>query len=230
MRVPLGWLAEWIDLPETEELEHRLTQGGLEVERDDEDAPSFEGIVVGHVLARDAHPDADRLSVCEVDLGDGEARTIVCGAPNVRAGLKVAVAPPGTRLPDGTKLKRSKIRGVVSNGMICSAKELGLGEDHSGILELDADLAVGRPFAEVAPRDDAVLEVALTPNRGDCASLLGVAREVRAHCGGTLRIPNCDVPGEDGDPSESAVDIRIDAREACHHYVGRLVRGVSVGP
>ncbi len=230
MRVPLAWLAEWIDLPDPAELEHQLTQGGLEVESDEEGAPSFEGIVVAHVVEREQHPDADRLSLCRVDPGDGEVVDVVCGAPNVRAGLKVAFAPPGTRLPDGTKLKRSKIRGVVSNGMICSARELGLGEDHSGILELDETLDAGRPFAKVAPRDDRVLEIALTPNRGDCASLLGVAREVRAHFGGALRIPETAVEDESGDASETSVAVDIADPAGCYRYVGRLVRGVQIGP
>ena len=231
MRVSLSWLDEWIPLPEPGELAHRLTQGGLEIESDEDgDGADFAGIVVGHVLEREAHPQADRLSLCKVDLGDGEPVDIVCGAPNVAAGLKVAVAPPGSRLPDGTKLKRSKIRGVVSNGMICSSRELGLGDDHSGILELDASLVPGRPFAEVAPVGDRVLDIALTPNRGDCASLLGVAREVRAHFGGEVTLPDCHVSGETGDATEGELTLRIEAPEQCHRYVARLVRGVSVGP
>lgn len=231
MRVSLAWLEEWIPLPAKDDLAHHLTQGGLEIESDEDgDAAEFAGIVVGHVIEREPHPQADRLSLCKVDLGDGELVDIVCGAPNVVAGLKVAVAPPGSRLPDGTKLKRSKIRGVVSNGMICSSRELGLGDDHSGILELDADLVPGRPFADVAPRGDRVLDIALTPNRGDCASLLGVAREVRAHFGGELSPPDCRVSGEAGDATESELTLRIEAPERCHRYVARLVRGVTVGP
>lgn len=230
MRLSLAWLAEWIDLPPVEELEHRLTLGGLEIEAEESLGPDFAGIVVGHVLEREPHPQADRLSLCRVDLGTGQPLEIVCGAPNVAAGQKVAVAPPGARLPDGTKLKRAKIRGVVSNGMICSARELGLGEDHTGILELDARAEVGTPFSDVVSVGDRVLEVALTPNRGDCASLLGIAREVRAHCGGDLRVPPHAVESEAGESAADAFRVEIEDPAACHRYVARLVRGVRVGP
>ncbi len=230
MRLPLRWLAEWIELPAVNELAHRLTMAGLEVEAEEAIGPDFEGIVVGHVLERETHPQADRLSLCRVDLGSGEPVAIVCGAPNVAAGQKVAVAPPGTRLPDGTKLKRSKIRGVVSNGMICSARELGLGDDHTGILELDPETEVGIPFAQVVAGGDRVLEIALTPNRGDCASLLGMAREVRALCGGEVRCPETTPTSEAGEPVEAAIRVRIEDPGACYRYVARLVRGVRVGP
>ncbi|MCZ6823183.1 MAG: phenylalanine--tRNA ligase subunit beta, partial [Deltaproteobacteria bacterium] len=128
MRVPLGWLSEWIELPASQqELTERLTLGGLEIEGIEYTGPDLSALRVGHVLERKPHPKADRLSLCQVDLGDGEALEIVCGAANVAAGQKVAVASAGAVLPDGTKLKRAKIRGVVSQGMICSAQELGLG-------------------------------------------------------------------------------------------------------
>src|SRR5690606_23141458 len=136
MRVPLRWLAEWVDLPPEPELLARLTQGGLEVEGVERVGPDLSGVRVGHVVTREKHPNADRLSLCRVDLGDGEPVDIVCGAPNVAAGQKVAVAAPGTTLPDGRRLEKAKIRGVTSHGMICSAQELGLGEDAAGILVL----------------------------------------------------------------------------------------------
>jgi phenylalanyl-tRNA synthetase beta chain len=230
MRVPLRWLGELVDLPaDRGELVHRLTQGGLEVEAVLEAGPALEGIRVGRVIECERHPDADRLSLCSVEVGEGEPVPIVCGAPNVAAGQKVAVALPGTRLPDGTRIKRSKIRGVVSNGMICSARELGLGDEHAGILVLDPAAPVGAAFSEVQGAGDAVLEIALTPNRGDCASLLGIAREVRAHFGGSLRLPPVE-PEEEGDPAALSVRVEIEDPAGCYRYVARLVRGVRVGP
>jgi phenylalanyl-tRNA synthetase beta chain len=181
------------------------------------------------VLERRAHPEAERLSVCRVDVGAGEPVEVVCGAPNVAAGQKVAVALPGTRLPDGTKLSRAKIRGVVSHGMICSSRELGLGEEHAGILVLDPTARVGAPLPEAIGSAGAVLEVGITPNRGDAASLLGLARDVRALLGGELRMPPTE-PLESGAPAAASVAVRIEAPEACHHYVGRVVRNLRVGP
>lgn len=229
MRVPLDWLADFVALPDRRELAERLTLGGLEVEAIEEAGPNLAGIRIGRVIERAPHPNADRLSLCRVDVGESEPREIVCGASNVAADQKVAVALPGQRLPDGTKLKRTKIRGVVSNGMICSASELGLGDDREGILVLDPAAPVGAELGEVFGGAGAVLEVALTPNRGDCASLLGIAREVRAHFGGAVRLPPCDPP-EGRDPVEESVQVAIEDPEGCPRYVARLVRGVSVGP
>ena len=180
------------------------------------------------MLERRPHPAADRLSLCQVDVGEGEPAEVVCGAPNVAAGQKVAVALPGTRLPDGTKLSRAKIRGVVSNGMICSSRELGLGDEHEGILVLDPGARVGAPLPEAIGAGAGVLELGLTPNRGDAASLLGVARELRALFGGEIRLPPC-APPERGAAAAGAVRVRIDAPDACHRYVARVVRGVRVG-
>ena len=231
MRVPLRWLGELVDLPEAEELARRLTQGGLETEVERGDEPGFTGVLVGHVLERRQHPNADRLSVCSVDVGRGEPLEIVCGAPNVAAGQRVAVAPPGARLPGGKPLKRAKLRGVVSHGMICSERELGLGDDHEGILVLSTDAPPGTAFATLAGGgSDRWLEISLTPNRGDCASLLGVAREVRAHFGGPLRLPPSEVVAEGGATIDSAFRVRIDDPGACYRYVARLVRGVQIGP
>jgi len=233
MRVPLRWLAEWIALPETPALVARLTQGGLEIESAERIGPDLSGVRVGRVVERRAHPNADRLSLCAVDLGDGAPVEIVCGAPNVAAGQKVAVASPGSVLPDGTRLAKAKIRGVVSNGMICSARELGLPDDpergEAGILVLPDDAPVGAPVDALLGAGDTVLEIALTPNRGDCASLLGIAREVRAYFGGELRVPPIE-PEEEGEPAAASWRVEIADAPGCHRYVGRLVRGVSVGP
>jgi phenylalanyl-tRNA synthetase beta chain len=228
MRVPLDWLAEWIALPESlEELTERLTDGGLEVEEIERSGPDLSEIRVGSVLERAAHPNADRLSLCTVDIGDGKIFEVVCGAPNVAAGQKVAFAKLGTVLPDGTKLKKSKIRGVVSKGMICSESELGISDEHEGILVLDPGARVGAPLDRVLQVGETVIELAITPNRGDCASLIGIAREVQSHFGGELRVPEC-APPETGPPASESIRIEVDDREGCHRYAGRVVRGVRV--
>lgn len=230
VRVALGWLAEWIPLPDTTDaLVDRLTVGGLEIESIERTGPALDGVVVGHVVSRERHPDADRLSVCRVDAGGDEPIEVVCGAPNVAQGQKIAFAPAGTVLPDGTKLKKTKIRGVVSRGMICSARELGLGEDHDGILVLDAEAPVGAPAAEVLGGGDVVIEMEITPNRGDWASMLGMAREVRSHFGGELTPPDTQ-PSEAGAPAADQVAVEIEASDGCPRYVARIVRGVEVGP
>jgi phenylalanyl-tRNA synthetase beta chain len=230
--VPLGWLAEWIELPwpgreSLDAFVERLTLAGLEIEDVIRTGPDLAGLVVGHVLERKPHPDADRLSLCRVDLGEGEPLEIVCGAPNVAAGQKVVVVPHGAALPDGTRIQRSRIRGVLSNGMICSARELGLSEDAQGILVLDPAARPGAPASEALPGGDVVLDVAITPNRGDWVSLLGLAREVRAHYGGSVRIPPCEPPEAAGEASRR-VRVRIDDAAGCPRYVARVVEGVRV--
>jgi phenylalanyl-tRNA synthetase beta chain len=230
MRVPLGWLSEWIPLPASvDELVERLTATGLEVEEILRTGPDLSGVRVGQVLERRAHPDADRLSVCRVDLGAGEPLEIVCGAPNVAAGQKVAVAALGSELPGGLRIKKSRIRGVVSNGMICSTRELGLGDDAEGILVLDPQAPVGAALPSVLATGETVLDVEITPNRGDWASLLGMAREVRASFGGTLRLPETKLR-ESGPPASEAVAIAIEDRAGCARYVGAVLRGVRIGP
>jgi phenylalanyl-tRNA synthetase beta chain len=230
MRVPLDWLAEWIDLPASlEDLMERLTLGGLEIAGVERTGPDLSAYRVAEVVARRGHPDADRLSLCEVDLGEGEPVEIVCGAPNVAAGQRVVVARPGTVLPDGTKLKKAKIRGVTSHGMICSARELGLGDEHEGILVLDAEAPVGSPASQAIAGGQTVLDFDITPNRGDWASMLGMAREVRAHFGGELRMP----PWEPPEGERAAADdirVEIEDREGCYRYVARVVHGVQLRP
>ncbi|MBW2280126.1 MAG: phenylalanine--tRNA ligase subunit beta, partial [Deltaproteobacteria bacterium] len=230
MRVPLGWLSEWVDLPESrEELERRLTVGGLEIEGVERTGPDLSAIRVGRVVERGPHPNADRLSFCRVDIGEGDPLEIVCGAPNVAADQKVAVAVSGTVLPDGTKLKKSKIRGVTSNGMICSARELGLGDEHDGILVLDAGAPVGEPLDRVLDGGEVVLDVEITPNRGDWISLLGMARETRAQFGGELRLPETE-PSESTRAAADDITISIQDADGCFAYVGRVVRGIRMGP
>ena len=243
MRLSLDWLAELVDLPPEDELVDGLNVGGFEDVRVETPGPDLSAIRVGHVLERAPHPNADRLSVCRVDVGEGEPLEIVCGAPNVAAGQKVAVARVGTTLPDGRTLERAKLRGVASNGMILSARELGLSDEHAGILVLGADARVGAPLSEALGGGGRVLEVGITPNRGDAASVLGMAREVRALFGGALRLPET-TPPERG-PAARSRDPRGDRRAGglsslrCARGAGgaqRRVAGVaaaqarSVGP
>jgi phenylalanyl-tRNA synthetase beta chain len=227
MRFSLAWLAEFVDLPGDQELADRLNLGGFEDAEVEAIGPDLSDVVVGHVVAKAQHPNADRLSLCRVDAGGAEPVEVVCGAPNVAAGQRVAFAPTGACLPDGTKLKKTKIRGVASGGMICSAAELGLGDDHAGILVLDPEAAVGEPVAQAVGAGERVLEFGITPNRGDAASLLGVAREVRALVGGEPRLPET-APQETGAAASEAIAVSIEAPDACHHYAARVVRGVRV--
>ncbi len=229
MRVSLDWLAEFIDLPPADTLVERLTLSGFDDVEIHTSGPDLSALRVGRVIERAQHPNADRLSVCRVDIASGDPIEVVCGAPNVAADQKIAFAPVGTRLPDGTLLKRAKIRGVASSGMICSARELGLGDDHEGILVLDGDLEVGVPLSEVIAAGGRELEVTITPNRGDEASLIGLAREVRALFGGELRTPEAE-PAEAGPAADETVRIEIEAPDDCHRYVARVVRGVRVEP
>ncbi|MFN8217251.1 MAG: phenylalanine--tRNA ligase subunit beta [Solirubrobacterales bacterium] len=233
MRVPYTWLREYCDPGlAVEELADRLVMTGTEVERIDvAGPPRAEGFVVGKVLAAEQHPDADRLRVCRVDDGEGE-RTIVCGAPNVAAGQTVAVALPGARMPGGEKLRKAKLRGVASEGMILAADELGVGEDHEGTLVLDDGLAAGTPLAEVIPLAEPVLEIEVTPNRSDCFGVHGVAREVHAITGAPLAADPwaedaaAAGEGEVGDYASVAVDVP----ELCPRFTARVFTDVTIGP
>ncbi len=227
MIVSLEWLRQYVDIPvDVRTLVADLTMLGLNVEHCTTNGIDEPKVVVGHVLERSAHPDADRLSVCRVDVGEGEPRTIVCGAPNVAAGQKVPVALPGARLPGGVRIRRSRIRGVASDGMICSEVELGLGSDAAGILVLADDAPVGRPLSEVI-EGDAVLEIEVTPNRPDQLGHVGVAREIAALYETPLRVPSPEVAEPAGDPGFT---VDIDDPEDCYRFTGRIVRGVRVGP
>lgn len=229
MLVPLRWLAEWTALPATDELVDKLTFGGLEVDSVEKTGADLSAMRVGFVLERAQHPNADRLSVCQVDLGDEDPVQIVCGAPNVDVGQKVVVVSPGARLPDGTKIKKSKIRGEVSYGMICSESELGIGDGHDGILVLPDNATIGQPADEVIDSGDTVVEIAILANRGDCTSMLGVAREVQAHFGAPIEMPPTE-PDESGSPAAQDIEIHIDDRQGCAQYAARVVRGIRVGP
>lgn len=206
------------------ELSHLLTMAGLEVEEEETVAPAFGNVVVGHVLEVNKHPDADRLNVCRVDIGRGEAQQIVCGAPNVAPGLKVPCALPGAELPGDFRIKVAKVRGIESSGMLCSAKELGIAEDASGLLVLPADAPVGEDIRRYLDLDDRLLTLKLTPNRADCLSLSGVAREVAALTGTPTTYP--EIPEA---PVQIAArrDVVLDAPDACPRYCGRVIAGVD---
>lgn len=211
----------------TAELSHLLTMSGLEVESCDPVAPDFAGVVVAQVLDFEKHPNADRLKVCRVDAG-GEVLKIVCGAPNVVEGMKVPLARVGATLPaaDGAvlEIRRATMRGVDSEGMLCSARELGLSDDHGGLLVLNADAEVGRDVRDALALDDHVFTVKLTPNRADCLSVLGIAREVAALTGATLVPP----PTEPVAPTTDATHpVRIDSPAGCGRFTGRVIRNVN---
>ena len=233
MRVPYSWLRECCDPGvEVAEIAERLVMTGTEVERiGTVGPPSPEGFVVGKVLSAEQHPDADRLRVCRVDTGDGE-RTIVCGAPNVAAGQTVAVAQPGARMPGGEKLRKAKLRGVASEGMILSVSELEVGGDADGILVLEDAPVPGTPLVEVLPLAEPVLELEVTPNRSDCFGIWGVAREVHAISAAPLAAEpwseDAEATGE-GEVSDFA-SVAVEVPELCPRFTARVFTDVTVAP
>lgn len=226
MRLPLSWLRDFVDAgTDVPGLAHALTMAGLEIEGIERAAPAMSGIVVADVRAIEKHPDAEKLNVCRVWDGQQELQ-IVCGASNVRVGMKAPLATVGGKLPDGTKIKRAKLRGVESFGMLCSARELGLSDDASGLMELPGDAQPGQDLIAALGLNDTIFEVNLTPNRGDCMSVLGIAREVAAARNVTLQ-------GDLGRPVASTIadtfEVRLEAGEGCPKFAGRIVRGVRAG-
>lgn len=238
MNVSYRWLSDYIDLSDLtpQELAEMMTRGGIEIDSVPSRNAGVSGVVVGYVKTREKHPDADKLSVCTLDVGTGEDLQIVCGASNIGADMKVPVAMVGAKLP-GFDIKRAKLRGVESQGMICSARELGLNdkllpkEQQEGILVLPADTEIGRDILEVLALDDSILELDLTPNRSDCLSMLGVAYEIAALTGRPLNLPN---PGKGlyptADQTSDYVRVSISAAELCSLYTARYIKGVKIGP
>ena len=225
MKFSESWLRTLVDTKlSSEELSHLLTMAGLEVEALDPVAPQFNDVVVAHVLEVVKHPDADRLNVCKVDTGRGEPTTIVCGAPNVAVGLRVPCALPGAMLPGDFTIKLAKVRGIESSGMLCSAKELGIAEEASGLLILPADAPVGQSIRQYLDLDDNVFELKLTPNRADCLSLTGVAREVAAIAGAQVKF--VEVPEVVASITDKR-EVVLDAPIACPLYCGRVIKGVD---
>lgn len=229
MKFPLSWLKRYLDTNATAaELADAMTRLGLEVEGVENPAEALAPFVIAKVLTAERHPQADKLQVLTVDRGDGNGLQVVCGAPNARAGLKGVFGPPGAHVPGlDMVLKVAAIRGVESNGMMCSARELKLGEEHDGILDLPADAPVGMPYAEWAGLDDPVFEVAITPNRQDCMGVHGIARDLAAAGLGTLKPLAAPAIAAKG---ASPVTVRTDDPEGCPAFFARSVSGVANGP
>lgn len=231
MKVSLEWLNEYVDLSGLSETEisHALTMVGFEVEGlEQAGMPKLEKVVVGEIISYEKHPNADRLSVCTVDVGEGEPRTIVCGAKNFREKDRVIAALPGAVLPGDFQIKKSKLRGVVSKGMLCSERELGMGDDHEGIAILDARPAIGTPVNDVYPGPDTVFDIEITPNRPDALSHLGIARELSAWFKRDLRYPELKLNAAEA--AEGGLVDRLECPEPrlCPHYRGYSLRGVAV--
>ncbi|MGZ3181573.1 MAG: phenylalanine--tRNA ligase subunit beta [Telluria sp.] len=230
MQFSENWLRTMVDPKMTsDELAHLLTMSGLEVEEVEAVAPPFNNVVVAQVLEIAKHPDADRLNVCQVDVGDGTIRNIVCGAPNVRPGMKVPAALPGAALPPGADgkpfvIKVGKLRGVESQGMLCSARELKLSEDHGGLMELPHDAPVGTNIRDYLELNDLKFTIKLTPNKADCLSVLGVAREVAALTGEALHLPEPHVVPVTLDEK---LPVKISAPDLCGRFSGRVIRGLN---
>lgn len=229
MNVTLNWLKNYIDFElSASELADRLTMLGIEVESVKQLGAELEGVVVGSVGSIKPHPNADKLVLCRVDIGESEELQIVCGAPNVREGMLAPVATIGATLPIGLTIKRAKLRGETSHGMLCSEKELGLSEDAAGLMELPTDLSLGTSISEALGLDDVVFELEITPNRPDCLSLIGVAREIRAETGNPLKLPQVDFNEDETDIRE-ITSVTIEAPDLCPRYAARVIRGVKVG-
>jgi len=223
MRISIDWLSEWLgSSPEPQELAQRLTMAGLEIEAVEPAAPPLPGVVVGEILEREKHPDADALSVCRVSTG-AEVVQVVCGAPNARAGMKAPLATLGAKLPGGMEIRKAKLRGVESFGMLCSARELGLSDDAAGLMELPAGVTTGLSLTDALGLEDTILDVNLTPNRGDCMSVLGIAREAAVLAGSRVSGPVlAPVPARSGD----TFPVSLAKGAGCARFAARVIRGV----
>ena len=224
MKFSEAWLREWVSPNiSTDELVAQITMAGLEVDAVTPVADEFSQVVVGEILSTDAHPNADRLKVCTVSAGE-EQYQVVCGAPNAKAGMKVPFALVGAKLAD-FDIKKAKLRGVESFGMLCSERELGLSDDHEGLMELPHDAPVGVAVRDYLGLDDCTIEVDLTPNRSDCLGVIGIARETG------LR-NDLDLTPPEMAPVEPTISdtfpVRLTAREACARFVGRVIKGIDI--
>src|SRR5881394_882663 len=225
MKFSVSWLREFVDLPEKiHDLAELLTLAGVEIEAIEERGAKIDKVIVSQVTASSRHPNADRLTVCEVDDGSGTKRQIVCGATNYKVGDKVPLALPGAKLPNGTEIRKSKLRGVESEGMLCSAIELDLGQDAAGLLILSPEAKIGAPISDLFP-SDTILDVEITPNRGDLLSHFGLAREIAALTGKRLKSA----------PRKAKIAIKksgvtISAARECPFFSARKIDNVKVGP
>ncbi len=230
MKVSLNWLKQWVDVEDSPEgIADRMTMVGLEAASIEPFGVGYDDIVIGKILKITPHPDAEKLSLCEVTVGGPETLPIICGATNIYEGAVVPVSLVGATIPAGLKIRRSKIRGVLSEGMICSEEELGLEEHSTGIMLLPDELPLGEPFFEITGLKDTIIDFEITPNRGDCLSVLGIAREVSAVYDLPLK-PLSIKMDEAGEGIDKAVDVEIENRVDCPRYCARLVRNVSIGP
>ncbi len=225
MRFSYQWLKKWVNVDlDVHEFAARLTSSGLEVDRVNAVAAPFSGVVVAEIVSCEPHPNADKLKLCQVDAGDGKPVQVVCGAPNAQAGMKIPFARVGAELGEGFKIKKAKLRGLESFGMACSGKELGLSDDHSGLLSLPGDAPLGTDFREYLQLDDHSIDLELTPNRGDCLAIRGLAQDVAASCRAEL------TPLEIS-PVEASIkdrlEVSLDDEEGCPRYAGRIIRGID---
>ncbi len=231
MKFTLSWLKDHLETEASlEEIERALTDLGLEVESIENTAERLAAFRVAHVIEAVPHPNADKLRVCKVDTGK-EVLQVVCGAPNAKSGMKGVFAPVGTTIPgSGLTLTAATIRGVASNGMLLSERELELSNEHDGIIELPKDAPVGAPFSQVMGLDDPVIEIAITPNRGDCLAGHGIARDLAAG-GGRLKPGSVEpVAGNFASPISIGLNFTKDSTSACPLFAGRVIRGVKNGP
>jgi phenylalanyl-tRNA synthetase beta chain len=225
MKISESWLKEWAPHNlESADLCHQITMAGLEVDAIDPVSGEFSGVVVGEILTAEQHPDADKLRVCTVDAGQAEILQIVCGAPNARVGLKAPVALVGAHLPGDFKIKKSKLRGVESQGMLCAEAELGLSDASDGLMELPTDAPVGADFRDYLDLEDNTIEIGLTPNRADCLSIRGIAREVAVLTGGNL---NESAVSPVPITASSTIEVAIEAKNACPVYAARVIDDVD---
>ena len=235
MKFSLNWVKEYIpgleigsDEASIKELNAKMISAGLDIEGIESEGEKFKGFVVGKVTEKTKHPDADKLNVCKVDVGAGELLNIVCGAPNVDAGQLVCVAKIGATVPNGGfEIKKAKLRGVLSEGMICSAKELNLSDDHEGIMVLDSNAKIGQDFAQYIGADDYVYEIGVTPNRGDLLSHIGIARDIAAAYDKKIVLPEVTINEED-EKAQDNIHVEIDNKEYCKRFRARVIKGIQV--
>src|SRR5580698_6150947 len=226
MKFTYNWLKQYVDFNwSPAELAEKLTFAGIEVEEVVTiGGGALQQVIVCQILSSEKHPNADRLSVCRVNDGQGE-RQIVCGAKNYKVGDKVPVALPGVTLPNGITIKEAKLRSVESQGMLCSAEELGLPKGEDGLLILPADAPLGKKFAEYLGPGDTVFDIEVTPNRPDWLSVIGIAREVSALTGNPLKLPDVSIT-ESGEPVEKLTSVTVEAPDLCPRYTVRVIQGV----
>jgi phenylalanyl-tRNA synthetase beta chain len=229
LRISFNWLKEFVDIELTvQQISDRLTMAGLEVEGLEYLGEGIKGVVVGRIMSTKPHPNADKLTLCEVDNG-AEVLSIVCGAKNMKAGDKVPLAQVGATLPGGMKIEKAKLRGIASFGMLCSEKELGLAKEASGLMILPGDAVVGEDIVKAVGLDDWAMEINVTPNRPDCLCILGIAREAAALTRQPLKLPKFKIT-ETGSPIGGRMKVTVEDGELCPRYAGRLITGIKVGP